>query len=327
MNMNAQNPAAAGGTSASTPAAPQNILVLNNVCKTFKNRPVVKNISFAVKEGEIFGFLGPNGAGKTTTIKMILGLLSIDSGSIQVAGHDITTDFKQAMRYISGIVENPDMYGYLSGYENLMIQAKACGVGSQDVDRVIELVGMQKRIHEKFKSYSLGMKQRLGVAQALLHNPKIMILDEPTNGLDPAGIKEFRDLLRHLAHTQNLSVLVSSHILQEMQLMCDTVGIINNGELLRVGSMEDLLNQKSSNTYRYVLRPMDRAAALLQGEYAGRVAAWGDGYVDMHIAEEEITAFNRKLMENDVTIFGLQAVGASLEQSFMDITGGGNVVE
>lgn len=302
------------------------VLVLNQVCKTFGHRPVVKNVSFSVKEGEIFGFLGPNGAGKTTTIKMILGLLSIDSGSILVNGHDIDGDFKEAMRSISGIVENPDMYGYLSGYDNLVLQARACGVDISHIDEVVQAVGMQGRIRDKFKSYSLGMKQRLGVAQALLHNPKIMILDEPTNGLDPAGIKEFRDLLRELSHTRGLAVLVSSHILQEMQLMCDTVGIINNGELLQVASMEELTTQSAAGVYRYVLRPMDKAVELLQAHAGERIQAIGPDYVELHINEEEIAQLNRSLMENGVVIYGLSAVSMSLEQSFMAITGGGNVI-
>lgn len=303
------------------------VLVLNQVCKSFGRRPVVKNVSFSVKEGEIFGFLGPNGAGKTTTIKMILGLLSIDSGSILVNGHDISTDFKEAMKSISGIVENPDMYGYLSGYDNLMIQARACGADPRRIDEVVTLVGMQMRIKEKFKSYSLGMKQRLGVAQALLHNPKIMILDEPTNGLDPAGIKEFRDLLRHLAHQRGLSVMVSSHILQEMQLMCDTVGIINNGELLRVGTIEELSRLNTGNIYRYSLRPMEDAVRLAQQHLSDRLVGVGPDFIDLHIAEEEVGNVNCRFMENGITIYGLAAQGNSLEQIFMSITGGGNVVE
>ena len=241
------------------------VLRLENVCKSLWAPPRREKTSASRSgEGEIFGFLGPNGAGKTTTIKMVLGLLAADSGTILVSGHDIENDFEAAMSGISGIVENPDMYGYLSGYDNLMIQARACGADPRRIDEVVTLVGMQMRIKEKFKSYSLGMKQRLGVAQALLHNPKIMILDEPTNGLDPAGIKEFRDLLRHLAHQRGLSVMVSSHILQEMQLMCDTVGIINNGELLRVGTIEELSRLNTGNIYRYSLRPMEDAVRLAQ---------------------------------------------------------------
>ena len=231
------------------------------------------------------------------------------------------------MSGISGIVENPDMYGYLSGYDNLMIQARACGADPRRIDEVVTLVGMQMRIKEKFKSYSLGMKQRLGVAQALLHNPKIMILDEPTNGLDPAGIKEFRDLLRHLAHQRGLSVMVSSHILQEMQLMCDTVGIINNGELLRVGTIEELSRLNTGNIYRYSLRPMEDAVRLAQQHLSDRLVGVGPDFIDLHIAEEEVGNVNCRFMENGITIYGLAAQGNSLEQIFMSITGGGNVVE
>lgn len=302
------------------------VLRLENVCKRFGRRPVVQDVSFSVGEGEIFGFLGPNGAGKTTTIKMILGLLSMDSGTILVNGHSIETQFEQAMRHISGIVENPDMYAYLSGYDNLMIHARACGADPKRVAEVAEMVGMQMRIREKFKSYSLGMKQRLGVAQALLHNPKIMILDEPTNGLDPAGIKEFRDLLRSLAHDHGVSVLVSSHILQEMQLMCDRVGIISAGRLLRVSTMEELTHAGAGGVYRYTLRPMETARALLQENAAGRLVDLAEEHVDVRLSPEEIPAFNRRLMENGVDIFGLSPVNASLEQFFIEITGGGNVI-
>lgn len=302
------------------------VLRLDNVCKSFGRRPIVKNMSFSVREGEIFGFLGPNGAGKTTTIKMILGLLRPDSGAITINGHDASKEFEAAMACISGIVENPDMYGYLSGYDNLVIQARACGADVSRIDEVVRMVGMQMRIKEKFKSYSLGMKQRLGVAQALLHNPKIMILDEPTNGLDPAGIKEFRDLLRHLASETGLSVLVSSHILQEMQLMCDTVGIINNGELLQMGTLEELTHLSSASTYRYTLRPMETAVAFAQQHLADRIVGIGPDYIDLHISEEQVGQVNRQFMDNGITLFGLNAQGQSLEQIFMSITGGGNII-
>ncbi len=301
------------------------VLELDHVHKFFGSRPVVKDVSFSVREGEIFGFLGPNGAGKTTTIKMILGLLAIDSGEIRIDGHNIELDFENAMRAVSGIVENPDMYGYLSGYDNLLLQAKACGTDARRVDEVVELVGMQQRIRDKFKSYSLGMKQRLGVAQALIHNPKIMILDEPTNGLDPAGIKEFRDLLGRLARETGLAVLVSSHILQEMQLMCDTVGIINRGELLKVGSMHDLM-ENGTAVYRYTLRPMEQAMVLLREHLDDRILDQTADTVDLRVTEEELAIVNRRLMEQDVVITGLQAIHSSLEQRYMEITGGGAVI-
>lgn len=302
------------------------VLILDQVCKSFGTRPVVKNVSLTVGEGEVFGFLGPNGAGKTTTIKMILGLLSPDSGTIVIDGHNLETDFEAAMKKISGIVENPDMYGYLSGYDNLVLQARACGVDKSRIDEVVQLVGMQVRIREKFKSYSLGMKQRLGVAQALLRSPKVLILDEPTNGLDPAGIQEFRTIIRSLAHEHGISVLVSSHILQEMQLMCDTVGIIHNGKLMQVNTMEELTRQGNANTYRYVLRPMETAVALLQQHLGDRIIKVEDQYVELHISEDEVPVVNCKLMEQGIDLYGLSTVGNTLEQSFMQITGGGNVV-
>lgn len=302
------------------------VLELAHVHKFFGSRPVVKDVSFSVREGEIFGFLGPNGAGKTTTIKMILGLLSIDSGEIRIDGHDVEREFESAMRAVSGIVENPDMYGYLSGYDNLLLQANACGVDPSRVDEVVEMVGMQMRIRDKFKSYSLGMKQRLGVAQALLHNPKIMILDEPTNGLDPAGIKEFRDLLGRLAHENGLAVLVSSHILQEMQLMCDKVGIINKGQLLKVGGMSDLMGEDDTGVYRYTLQPMERAMALLKEHLPDRIVEQAETTVDLRVTEEELAVVNRRLMEQDVVITGLQPLHSSLEQRYMEITGGGAVI-
>ena len=302
------------------------VLVLKNVHKAFGKRVIIPDLSFSVKEGEVFGFLGPNGAGKTTTIKMILGLLSMDSGSITVAGHDIEKEFPQAMKNVSGIVENPDMYAYLSGYDNLLLQARACGAKRERIDEVVALVGMQMRIKEKFKTYSLGMKQRLGIAQALLHDPKLLILDEPTNGLDPAGIKEVRDLLKNLAHNTGLAVLVSSHILQEMQQICDTVCIINRGQILQVSSVDQLMQQSGSGVYRYIVRPMDGAAQYLQANIPDRIVDIASDHIDLRVSEEEVPTVNRRLMENGIAIYGLAVVGSSLEQSFMEITGGGNVI-
>lgn len=304
----------------------EDVLILKNVQKSFGRRVIIPDLSFSVKEGEVFGFLGPNGAGKTTTIKMILGLLSIDNGSITVAGYDIETEFEAAMKNISGIVENPDMYAYLSGYDNLRIHARACGASKEKIDEVINVVGMQNRVRDKFKTYSLGMKQRLGIAQALLHNPKILILDEPTNGLDPAGIKDMRDLLKYLAHTKGMTVFVSSHILQEMQLMCDTVCIINAGKILKTGSIADIMEQSGLGVYRYTLRPMDTAVDLIRQNMPDRIVEITPDHIDLRINADEIDTVNRRLMENNVVIYGLGMSGGSLEQSFMNITGGGNVI-
>jgi len=211
------------------------VLQTTGLTKKFGKRTVVENIYLDVRAGEVFGFLGANGAGKTTTIKMILGLLRADAGEIFINGYNVARDFEKAMAGIGGIVENPDMYGYLSGRANLNLFARVRdGVTPERVEAVIRQVGLENRINEKVKQYSLGMKQRLGLAQAILHRPQVLILDEPTNGLDPAGIKELRDLLKYLAHEEGIGVLVSSHMLFEMEQMCDRVGIIADGKMLAV---------------------------------------------------------------------------------------------
>jgi ABC-2 type transport system ATP-binding protein len=214
------------------------VLKTINLTKHFGKRKVVDNISLETYAGEVFGFLGPNGAGKTTTIKMIFGLLKQDSGEIYINGINTQHDFEAAMAGIGGIVENPEMYNYLSGLQNLQqYQRIRDGITDERVAEVVRMVGLEKRVKEKVKKYSLGMKQRLGVAQAIMHRPRVLILDEPTNGLDPAGIKDLRDMLKHLAHEQGIGVFVSSHLLSEMQQMCDRVGIIANGRLVDVRSI------------------------------------------------------------------------------------------
>jgi ABC-2 type transport system ATP-binding protein len=211
------------------------VLKTIGLTKRFGKRLAADNINLETYAGEVFGFLGPNGAGKTTTIKMILGLLHPDAGEIYINGVNTRTDFEEAMANIGGIVEGPEMYGYLSGLQNLQQYRRIReGVSRQRLDEVIRLVGLEKRIREKVKKYSLGMKQRLGVAHAIMHRPRLLILDEPTNGLDPAGIKQLRDIIKDLAHNQGVGVFVSSHQLAEMQLMCDRVGIISNGRLVDV---------------------------------------------------------------------------------------------
>lgn len=223
------------------------VLKTVGLTKYFGKRKVVDDISLETYSGEIFGFLGPNGAGKTTTIKLIMGLLRRDSGEIYINGVDTRKNFEGAMSYIGGIVENPEMYGYLSGLQNLRQYMRIRdGVDNERIEEIIRIAGLEKRICEKVKKYSLGMKQRLGVAQAIMHRPKLLILDEPTNGLDPAGIKELRDMLKELAQKENVGVFVSSHLLSEMQLMCDRVGIVSNGKLLAVKSLSEVSERDQS---------------------------------------------------------------------------------
>ncbi len=215
------------------------IIELRNVSKKIRNKQIIDNLSFKVMAGEVLGFLGPNGAGKTTTIRMITGLMKVSSGEIIINGTNLKQDFEKAISQIGAIVENPELYKFLTGYENLMQAARLYkGVTKEKINQVVEMVGLKDHIHNKVKTYSLGMRQRLGIALCLLHDPKVLILDEPTNGLDPAGIKEIRHYLRKLAHENNLAILVSSHLLSEMEMMCDRIAIIQNGKLVNIQRVE-----------------------------------------------------------------------------------------
>lgn len=222
------------------------ILEVNNISKRIGKRQIIKNISFSVEEGEIFGFLGPNGAGKTTTIKMLVGLIQNNGGEIIVCGNNLKKDREKALKHIGAIVESPALYEYLSGYENLMQIARIRKLSKKDVDDIIELIGLKERIHDKVGRYSLGMKQRLGIGMSLIGDKKLLILDEPTNGLDPFGIMELRDLMKKLAKERNIAVFISSHILREIEQICDTVAFVSDGEIKAVEKLESVLRDELS---------------------------------------------------------------------------------
>ncbi len=218
-----------------------NILSVQNATKKIGKKVIIEDISVSVNEGDILGFLGPNGAGKTTLIKMMTGLYSITGGEISVMGCDMVNDKVAALSNIGAVIENPEMYGYLSGLDNLKLWARMHkGVNKKRIAEVVRLVKLENRIKDKVSRYSLGMKQRLGIAQALLHRPKLLILDEPTNGLDPMGIKELRDMLCTLAKEEQIGVFVSSHILGEMEAMCNKFCIIDNGKTVLVCNKDEL---------------------------------------------------------------------------------------
>ncbi len=304
----------------------QIVLKTQGLTKYFGKRRIINNISFEVGAGEIFGFLGPNGSGKTTTIKMILGLLDIDAGKVYIGGCDREKDFENALRQIGGIIENPDTYGYMTGYQNLIYYSRLRGkLDRARIDEVVRLVGLENRIHDKVKTYSLGMKQRLGLAQAILHHPKVLVLDEPTNGLDPAGMRELRDTLKYLAASEGIAVFVSSHILSEMQLLCDRVCIISAGTVLRTCNVEELLDEQSHG-YRFILRPADRARAVIDSLFQGRLLAQQGDTFDLNCPEDEVPSVIAQLMQNGAAVYGVQPAVRSLEDSFMEITGGGNTI-
>ncbi|KHD34295.1 ABC transporter ATP-binding protein [Clostridium acetobutylicum] len=216
------------------------VVEINNLSKTYRGFNAVNNINLNIREGRIYGFLGPNGAGKSTTIRMILGLIKNSSGSIKVFGKNLKENRAEILKNVGALVESPSYYGHLNAYENLKIWSYIKGVDKNAIDEVLKLVNLYEHRKKKVSKFSLGMKQRLGIAQALIGNPELIILDEPTNGLDPMGIKEIRNLIVNLAKKHNKTIIISSHILSEMELMIDDVGIINKGTLLYEGSLTNL---------------------------------------------------------------------------------------
>src|SRR5947208_9688989 len=220
------------------------MLTARNLTKVIGKRTIVDSVSFSLQPGEIFGFLGPNGAGKTTTIRMLVGLIRPTAGTVHICGFDIRRQFEHAMRNVGCIVENPDLYRFMTGRENLEHFARMLGVGRSEIERVAALVALAHRLDQRVGTYSLGMRQRLGIAQALLGDPKLLILDEPANGLDPAGIREIRELLRRLASERQMSIFISSHLLAEIELTCDRVAIIHKGRILREGSVRELISSR-----------------------------------------------------------------------------------
>jgi ABC-2 type transport system ATP-binding protein len=302
---------------------PEAILKISNVKKVIKGRVIVSDISLEVNAGEIFGFLGPNGAGKTTTIRMITGLSKITEGNIFIDGHSVRTDFRNAIRDVGCIVENPQMYSYMSGLDNLRVIAKLYGnIDSSRINEVVAAVGLQDSIKRKVKTYSLGMKQRLGLAAAMLHKPKLLILDEPTNGLDPAGIKAMRELLRSLAQNNNLAIFVSSHILSEMQQMCDRVGIINNGRMITIKTIDELIGmaQENSNASIIVKTGDNAKAADIIGSLNIESSCEPDG-VHASLPKERIPEIVSALAGANIAVYSLETSNSqSLEDVFMNLT-------
>ncbi len=305
-------------------------LKITNLNKTLGRRHILHDISFEAYEGEVFGFLGPNGAGKTTTIKIITGLLSLDEGNIEIGGSSITGNFEKALGNIGGIVENPEMYKHMTGLDNLMQYARMRdGVTRERIDEVVKLVGLSNRINEKIKRYSLGMRQRLGVAQALLHRPRLLVLDEPTNGLDPAGIRELRDILKKLAHEENICVLVSSHLMSEMELMCDRVGIINNGKMVGVYTVEEMIKASSGGgcEYIYTVDSTEKALPCFEGT---DFTVTDDTHIDITFgsedAQEALADLNKKLIGAGVRLYTVAPKeNKKLEDVFIEITQSGGV--
>ncbi len=303
------------------------VLSAEGLSKSFGRRRAVVDVSFDLYAGEVFGFLGPNGAGKTTTIRMLVGLARPDSGRVRIRGFDLSHDFARAMSHVGSIVESPDLYDYLTGRENLLHFARMLPDGAQArIPELARLVALEERLDEKVETYSLGMRQRLGIAQALLGGPDLLILDEPANGLDPAGIREIRRLVRLLASERGIAVFVSSHLLSEVEQMCDRVTIIHRGRALATGPVRELLDRSASGATRWRVRPAARAAEILREFSSGESPSLEDEEtVAARIPRDRVPKAIARLASEGVEIFAVEPRASSLEEVFLEVTGGETV--
>jgi len=303
---------------------PDQIIEVRGLTKKFRNLTAVDNLDLNVYHGDVFGFLGPNGAGKSTTIRMLLSLIKPTSGEMKIFGKSITKDRKEIFSKIGAIVEKPDFYLYLSAYKNLEILGKLSGADTskKKIMEMLELVGLEKRFKSKVKTYSHGMKQRLGIAQALLHDPELIILDEPTTGLDPQGMKEIRDLIIYLSREKGKTIFLSSHILHEVELIATRMIILNKGKTQVEGTVEELL--KSDKVM--VTFEVDK---ILEAQNVVNESLWKESYkvtmkneLKFELTKDEITGLNKFLVEKGFAVSAIIPV-RSLEDYFLKITEGG----
>jgi len=287
-----------------------------------KQQKTLDDINLEVEKGSIYGFLGPNGAGKTTTLRLLLGLLKKQHGSIQVFGKEFGDHRIESLKKIGALIEQPSLYGHLTAKENLEIYRKIYQTQKERIEQVLQLVGLEVTGKKKAKQFSLGMKQRLSIAISLLHNPELLILDEPTNGLDPNGIIETRELIKKLNKENGVTIIVSSHILAEVERMATHVGIIHKGRLLFQGTLTELQSMKNKQSF-VQLDTSDNAAALqLLAAYGAKAV---NGCLVLPVTERPVTAaINRKLVEQNIDVYLLQPQQNDLEQIFIDITSNHN---
>ena len=297
------------------------IIETENLTKRFKNLTAVNNLDLTVLKGDVFGFLGPNGAGKSTTIRMLLTMIKPTSGKIKIFGKSLNEHRNEILRKVGAIVEKPDFYLYLTAYANLEILGKISGVDitKKRIMEMLELVGLDKRYNSKVKTFSHGMKQRLGIAQTLLHDPELIILDEPTTGLDPQGMKEIRDLIIHLSKDKGKTIFLSSHILSEVEIIANRMIILNKGTKKVEGYVQDFLNSgKLKVTFK--VNDAEKALSLVS------VSKWNEKFVTsyncdvaLNLLQNEISEFNKYLVENNIEVFSI-IPSRTLEEYFLEIT-------
>jgi ABC-2 type transport system ATP-binding protein len=301
------------------------VLEVDRLSKQIGKRKIVDRLSFHIKKGQIVGLLGPNGAGKTTTMRMIVGLIGMTEGDVRIQGYSVRNSFSKAISYVGGIIENPEFYSYMSGYDNLkQYQRMGKGLTESRIKEVLSLMGLQEAMHKKVKTYSLGMRQRLGIAQALLHKPSILILDEPTNGLDPAGIREMRDYLKKAAKEEGLAVLVSSHLLSEIELMCNEVVVIQQGKLVTVKQLGEAAQERDNVKLSLRVDQLVNTKTLIDCAQNMQVLAVDPEHGELTIQTEdaEIPKLVNLLAAQGIGVYRIQENRETLEDEFLKWTGG-----
>ena len=301
-----------------------NVLEVKGLKKVIGKREIIKDLNFSVKEGEIYGFLGPNGAGKTTTIRMLVGLILPTAGEVKICGENLKNNKEKALKDVGAVVENPELYKYLSGRENLMQIARIRGVSKEEVQDLIKLVGLENRINDKVKKYSLGMKQRLGLAAALIGNPKLLILDEPTNGLDPSGIIDFRKIVKQAAKERGMAVFVSSHILSEVQQLCDRVAFINNGVIKAVEEMNQAVTGTEKESLTLVTSSKkEKVIDILRNQPFVLTSEINEAGINIVVQSGTTPELVKALVKSDVLVEEIYRNREGLEQRYMELVEGG----
>ncbi|KMN42506.1 ABC transporter ATP-binding protein [Bacillus sp. LK2] len=300
------------------------IIETENLTKTYGAVNSVNQLQMQVGKGEIYGFLGPNGAGKTTTIRMLLGLIKPTTGNIKVFNRDLKTNRIDILREVGSLVESPSYYGHLTGHENLEVIRQMLQVPKKNIDEVLRIVRLEKQKDKLVKQYSLGMKQRLGIAMALLGNPKLLILDEPTNGLDPAGIQEIRELIKQLPKQYDMTVVISSHLLNEMDQIATQVGIINSGQLIFQDKIE-VLRKKSQALMKIRVNDVVKAHQILE-QHQIHLGLEGDCLVTHQQEDHLISHINHLLAKQNISVYRIEEEKHTLEEIFLSLTEKGGVL-
>ncbi|WP_028783518.1 ABC transporter ATP-binding protein [Thalassobacillus devorans] len=304
----------------------QPVVQLKNITKKIGGKTIIDDLSLDLYPGQVTGFLGPNGAGKTTTIRMMVGLMKVTSGEVMIDGYKLKDNYRKSIAQVGAIVENPEMYKFMSGYQNLVHFARLQGnISKERIKEVVKQVGLESRIHDKVQAYSLGMRQRLGLAQAILHKPKFLILDEPTNGLDPAGIREFRMYLRKIATEDGVSVFVSSHLLSEIELMCDRIAIIQQGKLISIRSVQGS-DQDKRKTFLFKVSDKEKAWQIVRDNFGDIEVEVVNDRLMIKLEKEQSAKVNRIFIESGIDVYEIIPHKKTLEEEFLEMTGGEQIV-